>query len=73
MDGSRHGRWRRHLDLIGATRGQCPHRLSPCARRRLPICSVVRGQCRARAKKEAPVDDLGPATAKWDYFDATGS
>ncbi len=25
-----------------------------------------------RAKKEAPVDDLGPATAKWDYFDATG-
>nr|WP_279196650.1 phage/plasmid primase, P4 family [Ralstonia mannitolilytica] len=25
-----------------------------------------------RAKKEAPVDDLGPATAKWDYFDVTG-
>src|SRR5574343_1078190 len=25
-----------------------------------------------RAKKEAPVDELGPATAKWDYFDATG-
>lgn len=25
-----------------------------------------------KAKKEAPVDDLGPATAKWDYFDATG-
>ena len=24
------------------------------------------------AKKEAPVDELGPATAKWDYFDATG-
>jgi len=25
-----------------------------------------------KAKKEAPVDDLGPATAKWDYHDATG-
>ncbi|MBY4834297.1 phage/plasmid primase, P4 family [Burkholderia dolosa] len=25
-----------------------------------------------RAKKEAPVDDLGPAKAKWDYFDVTG-
>jgi len=25
-----------------------------------------------KAKMEAPVDDLGPATAKWDYFDATG-
>ncbi len=23
-------------------------------------------------KKDAPVDDLGPATAKWDYLDATG-
>ncbi|POR47078.1 putative DNA primase/helicase [Paraburkholderia eburnea] len=25
-----------------------------------------------RTKKEAPVDDLGPATAKWDYLDASG-
>ncbi|MBU9608231.1 phage/plasmid primase, P4 family [Burkholderia multivorans] len=25
-----------------------------------------------RAKKDAPVDDLGPATAKWDYLDAAG-
>jgi len=25
-----------------------------------------------KAKKDAPVDDLGPATAKWDYLDATG-
>lgn len=25
-----------------------------------------------KAKKEAPVDELGPATAKWDYFDPTG-
>ncbi len=25
-----------------------------------------------KAKKEAPVDDLGPATAKWDYLDASG-
>jgi putative DNA primase/helicase len=25
-----------------------------------------------KAKKEAPVDDLGPATAKWDYLDTSG-
>lgn len=25
-----------------------------------------------RSKQEAPVDDLGPATAKWDYLDAQG-
>ena len=24
-------------------------------------------------KKEPPVDELGPATAKWDYFDAAGN
>lgn len=27
---------------------------------------------RKTKKKEAPVDELGPATAKWDYLDATG-
>ena len=26
-----------------------------------------------KTRKEAPVDDLGPATAKWDYLDAAGS
>ncbi len=25
-----------------------------------------------KTKKDAPVDDLGPATAKWDYLDAMG-
>ncbi len=25
-----------------------------------------------KSKKTAPVDELGPATAKWDYFDAQG-
>ena len=25
-----------------------------------------------KTKKEAPVDELGPATAKWDYLDAAG-
>lgn len=25
-----------------------------------------------KKKKDAPIDELGPATAKWDYFDATG-
>lgn len=28
---------------------------------------------RGKARKEVPVDDLGPATAKWDYLDAEGS
>jgi putative DNA primase/helicase len=27
---------------------------------------------RRSRKKDAPVDELGPATAKWDYLDATG-
>ena len=27
---------------------------------------------RKASKKDAPVDDLGPATAKWDYLDAEG-
>ena len=27
---------------------------------------------RKTSKKDAPVDDLGPATAKWDYLDAEG-
>lgn len=26
-----------------------------------------------KSRKDAPVDDLGPATAKWDYVDAAGS
>jgi len=26
-----------------------------------------------KTRKEAPLDDLGPATAKWDYLDAAGS
>jgi putative DNA primase/helicase len=26
-----------------------------------------------KTKKEPPVDELGPATAKWDYFDAAGN
>jgi putative DNA primase/helicase len=25
-----------------------------------------------KAKKEVAIDDLGPATAKWDYLDAAG-
>ena len=27
---------------------------------------------RRKTKKETPVDELGPATAKWDYLDASG-
>ena len=28
---------------------------------------------KTRQKKDAPVDDLGPASAKWDYLDAAGA
>ena len=33
---------------------------------RVPVARVRKG------KKDAPTDDLGPATAKWDYLEATG-
>ncbi len=33
----------------------------------VPVTSV------RKSRKEAPVDELGPASAKWDYLDATGS
>ncbi|BAO82938.1 predicted ATPase [Serpentinimonas maccroryi] len=43
----------------------------------LDAAADLLGRARAKpvrksSKKEAPVDDLGPATAKWDYLDATG-
>ncbi|WP_019560798.1 phage/plasmid primase, P4 family [Caldimonas manganoxidans] len=33
---------------------------------------VPTAAARKRRKKEIPTDDLGPATAKWDYLDADG-
>jgi putative DNA primase/helicase len=42
----------------------------------LELAAELLGRTRSapvrKARKEAPVDDLGPATAKWDYLDAAG-
>ena len=59
--------------LIAAYLGANVHTDFP---RVLDEAADLRGRSRSvpvrKAKKEAPVDDLGPATAKWDYFDAGG-
>ena len=47
--------------------------------RLLAFCAELMGRAQAmplptrRAKPSAPVDELGPATAKWDYLDASGA
>jgi putative DNA primase/helicase len=35
-------------------------------------CELAPARQTRKPRKEAPVDELGPATAKWDYLDATG-
>ena len=71
MDGSRHWRRRRHLSLIAAHPASTCHDFRACSTP-LPICSdarVLRTSTQGQ-KKDVPVDELGPATAKWDYLDA---
>ena len=47
--------------------------------RLLTFCGELTGRAQAvkrtatRTKPQEPVDELGPATAKWDYLDASGS
>jgi putative DNA primase/helicase len=47
--------------------------------RLLTFCGELTGRAQSmpkptqRAKPSSPVDELGPATAKWDYLDATGN
>ena len=62
------------FDLIAAHLGADAHTDFP---RVMQHAADLLGQApaapsRKTKKKEAPVDDLGPATAKWDYFDAAG-
>ncbi|MDP2431812.1 MAG: phage/plasmid primase, P4 family [Pseudomonadota bacterium] len=44
--------------------------------RALELAGDLLGRARSapvrKSRKEAPIDDLGPATAKWDYLDAEG-
>jgi putative DNA primase/helicase len=61
------------FDLIAAHLGLDAHRDFA---RVLEDADRLLGHARTRparkARREAPVDDLGPATAKWDYLDAEG-
>ncbi|SDD22459.1 phage/plasmid primase, P4 family [Aquimonas voraii] len=61
------------FDLIAAARGIDPVSDFP---RLLDAAADLAGRVPATpskaSRKEAPVDDLGPATAKWDYLDAAG-
>ncbi len=61
------------FDLIAAARGidpvsDFPRLLDAAA----DLVGRVPAMPRKASRKEAPVDDLGPATAKWDYLDAAG-
>lgn len=75
MDGSSHWRWRRHPHaLIAAHLGDDVLNDFP---RVLDAAADLLGRSRSApvrkaSKKDVPVDELGPATAKWDYLDAQG-
>lgn len=61
------------FDLIAAARGIDPVADFP---RLLDAAADLAGRVpmppSKQSRKEAPVDELGPATAKWDYLDADG-
>ncbi|MGV0961573.1 MAG: phage/plasmid primase, P4 family [Limnohabitans sp.] len=82
LDGEKAGLWTDRatgdggdiFDLIAAHLGADAHTDFP---RVMQHAADLLGQApaapsRKTKKKEAPVDDLGPGTAKWDYFDAAG-
>jgi putative DNA primase/helicase len=82
LDGEKAGLWTDRatgdggdiFDLIAANLGANAHtdfpRVMQHAADLLGRSPVT--QSRKTKKKDVPVDDLGPATAKWDYLDATG-
>ncbi len=82
LDGEKAGLWTDRatgdggdiFDLIAANLGANAHTDFP---RVMQHAADLLGRSpvtpsRKAKKKEAPVDDLGPATAKWDYLDAAG-
>lgn len=82
LDGEKAGLWTDRatgdggdiFDLIAAHLGADAHTDFP---RVMQHAADLLGQApaarsRKAKKKEVPIDDLGPATAKWDYFDAAG-
>jgi putative DNA primase/helicase len=64
------------FDLFAANLGCDVHidfaRVLELARSLLGRPMPVTGRTAGKRKKDAATDDLGPATAKWDYFDADG-
>ena len=82
LDGEKVGLWTDRatgdggdiFDLIAANRGIDAHTDFP---RVLAAAADLAGRAPAapprKSRKAAQVDDLGPATAKWEYLDATGS
>jgi len=81
LDGDKAGLWTDRADnsggdifaLIGSHFGVDVHTDFP---RVLDEAAKLLGRAQTlptrKPKKEAPVDDLGPATAKWDYVDGDG-
>jgi putative DNA primase/helicase len=82
LDGEKAGLWTDRatgdggdiFDLIAAHLGADAHTDFPRVMQHAAdlLGQVPAATSRKTKKKEAPVDDLGPATAKWDYFDAAG-
>lgn len=81
LDGEKAGLWTDRADdsggdiftLIGGHFGADTHHDFP---RVLTHCADVLGRAPSapirKGKRQVPTDDLGPATAKWDYHDADG-
>ena len=80
LDGDKAGLWTDLATAMAETslpdrrlppRGQRPPTF-PGARRGLPICSVVRDQCRYAAPRRKRRLTISARPRQWDYFDATG-
>ncbi len=81
LDGEKAGLWTDRatgdggdiFDLIAAHLGIDVHTGFPTVMMHAgELLGGVRSAPVRRARKEIPIDDLGPATAKWDYQDADG-
>ncbi|MHA6829487.1 phage/plasmid primase, P4 family [Ralstonia pseudosolanacearum] len=81
LDGDKAGLWTDRatgdggdiFDLIAAWAGlRVSTDFSRVLERALQLLGQARAQPVRRKRKDPPTDDLGPATAKWDYLDAAG-
>ncbi|AKJ30659.1 phage/plasmid primase, P4 family [Caldimonas brevitalea] len=81
LDGEKAGLWTDRAEgsggdvfaLIGAHYGvDVRTRFADVLQRACDLLGRAPAPAARKAKRQPPVDDLGPATAKWDYFDAAG-